>query len=438
MKINNKYIQHLLNLIWIFTLLLMIFTRSFVGIRFLGFRIGELLVGFGLFLIISFGMLSYFSKKSFSSLFPWKYFLIVILSFVITLIYSEGNPFSLYTYKSSSYLWMIGYFFIGYLTFTNLKFTNFHFYSLCITPIVIYFINSGNYPNFIIDFFKKYSDKFQFTKGSDVLIALIFSSLILKGKFKNEFNYLTYINIISFTTLPLFLTLSRASFFAGCLFIVSLNVSFLFIIKENKKKFTILFILSMILFILSAIRLAAIPDIDLRSEEPVILQVVGDSISEVADRKSTFKFLGFYACEDRICAEDNTLDWRFDIWNDLVRDQISKNKLFLGFGFNEIFEIMKDPQAPGRLGREGLNEHVHNHLFTIVGRMGLIGFFVYLLFQYKLINQFGFNFITFLFPLFLVSMIDTTMESVQFPYLLYFLISYRKAYFNNEIGTSYK
>ena len=99
---------------------------------------------------------------------------------------------------------------------------------------------------------------------------------------------------------------------------------------------------------------------------------------------------------------------------------------------------MKDPKAPGRLGREGLNEHVHNHLFTIVGRMGLIGFFVYLLFQYKLINQFGFNFITFLFPLFLVSMIDTTMESVQFPYLLYFLISYRKAYFNNEIGTSYK
>ncbi|MDC3404832.1 O-antigen ligase family protein, partial [Acidimicrobiia bacterium] len=237
--------------------------------------------------------------------------------------------------------------------------------------------------------------------------------------------------IISFITLPLFLTLSRASFFAGTFFIITLNSNFLQVIKQNKKKFFILFLLSIILFVLSAIRLAAIPDIDLRSEEPVVIQVVGGSISEVAERKSTFQFLGFYACEDRICSKDNTLDWRFDIWNDLVRDQISKNKLLLGFGFNEIFEIMKDPQAPGRLGREGLNEHVHNHFFTIIGRMGVIGLFVYILFQYKLIKLFDFNFIIFFVPLVLVSMIDTTMESVQFPFLLYFLISYRRANFDN-------
>jgi len=389
------------------------------------------MVGFGLFLIVSYGILSYLSKNSFSSLFPWKYFLIVLVSFITTLINSQGNLFSLYTFKTSSYLWMIGYFFIGYLTFVNLKFTNFHFYSLCTIPIVIFIINSGNYPNFVIDFFKRYSDKFQFTKGSDVLMALIFCALMLKGKFKNEFNYLTYVNIISFITLPLFLTLSRASFFAGTFFIITLNSNFLQVIKQNKKKFFILFLLSIILFVLSAIRLAAIPDIDLRSEEPVVIQVVGGSISEVAERKSTFQFLGFYACEDRICSKDNTLDWRFDIWNDLVRDQISKNKLLLGFGFNEIFEIMKDPQAPGRLGREGLNEHVHNHFFTIIGRMGVIGLFVYILFQYKLIKLFDFNFIIFFVPLVLVSMIDTTMESVQFPFLLYFLISYRRANFDN-------
>ena len=47
-------------------------------------------------------------------------------------------------------------------------------------------------------------------------------------------------------------------------------------------------------------------------------------------------------------------------------------------GFNEIFEVMKDPNAPGRLGRDGLNEHVHNHLFTIIGRMGIIGLISYL------------------------------------------------------------
>ena len=224
MLVNNKYLQYLLNLIWVLTLLLMIFTRSFVGISFFGFRIGELMVGLGLFLVAILSIVSFLSKKSFTYKFPWKYFLLVMVSFAVTLFYTKGNLFSLYTYKTSSYLWMIGYYFIGYLTFNNLKFTKFHFYSLCTAPIVIYFINSGNYPNFIIDFFKSYSDKFQFTKGSDVLMALIFCTLVLKGKFKNEFNYLTYVNIVSITTIPLFLTLSRASFFSGTFFIISLNI----------------------------------------------------------------------------------------------------------------------------------------------------------------------------------------------------------------------
>ena len=85
---------------------------------------------------------------------------------------------------------------------------------------------------------------------------------------------------------------------------------------------------------------------------------------------------------------------------------------------------MKDPTAPGRLGREGLNEHVHNHLFTVLGRMGLIGLFIYFVFQFNLLKLINskelFIFFT---PLFLVSLMDTTMESVQFPLLYYVLIS---------------
>ena len=93
------------------------------------------------------------------------------------------------------------------------------------------------------------------------------------------------------------------------------------------------------------------------------VQVVSGSVSEVAQRKILFSFLGFIY-EARICAKDNTSD-QIDISFDRVHDQ-SKNKLLFGFGFNEIFEVMKDPQAPGRLGRDGLNEHVHNHIFTII------------------------------------------------------------------------
>ena len=84
---------------------------------------------------------------------------------------------------------------------------------------------------------------------------------------------------------------------------------------------------------------------------------------------------------------------------------------------------MKDPNAPGRLGRDGLNENVHNYIVTIIGRMGLLGLVSYLLFQFKLIVPMKQNIYIFLLPLFLVSSFDTTMESVQFPLLYYFLIS---------------
>ena len=81
---------------------------------------------------------------------------------------------------------------------------------------------------------------------------------------------------------------------------------------------------------------------------------------------------------------------------------------------------MKDPNAPGRLGRDGLNENVHNHIFTIIGRMGLIGLVSYCFPSIARHSKKGFVFIL---PLFLVSSFDTTMESVQFP-LLCFLISF--------------
>ena len=81
---------------------------------------------------------------------------------------------------------------------------------------------------------------------------------------------------------------------------------------------------------------------------------------------------------------------------------------------------MKDPNKPGRLGRDGLNENVHNHLFTLFGRMGIIGLLAYVLFQYNLISRLKENVFIYLIPLFLVSSFDTTMESIQFPFLYYF------------------
>ena len=423
---NKLSVKIISNFIFFATILIIIFTRSFVGLKIFGYRLGELMAGFGLFATIIF--ITYilaFQNKKFK-FFPTSSYIVLISIFLLTVFISSGNFLNLYTYKSSSFLWMIGYVFIGYLFFEIITFNKFHIIVLSFTPLIIYVLNSGNYPNIVIDFFKKYSDKFQFTKGSDVLMALLFCLFLLNGKFKKDMTYINFTNLLSFLLLPLFLTLSRASFFSCLIFIILINLNFKKVILNNRKKYLTYLFISFLLFLISSIRLAALPEIELRSEEPVIVKVVQDSVSEVAQRKNTFQFLGFYMCEDRICAKDNTLDWRLDIWNDLVKDQINKQKILFGFGFNEMFEIMKDPQAPGRLGREGLNEHVHNHIFTVLGRMGLLGLAAYILFQVKLIGRLDLEFLIFFIPLFLLSMIDTTMESIQFPYLYYFLISYFK------------
>ncbi len=424
-NIKNKYLFDKLfnNLVFFLILMTMIFTRSLMGIKIFGFRLGELIVGFGLVLLILFVILNVI-KKFKLNFFPYEYFYLVLFSFTFSLLINNGNILSLYTFKSSSFLWMIGYVFFAFYFFDRFKFSKYHIFCIGIAPVIIYVFNSGNYPNFIMYFFQQYGDKFQFIKGSDVLMAFIFSVFILKDKIQNQNYFLIYVNVVGAALLPLFLTLSRASFFSSFIFILFFNLSMRNTIKSNLKNFSVLVLAFIGIFILSSIRLASLPEFMMNSSEPQVVEVIQESVSEVVERKNTNQFLGFYFCEGRLCSKDNTLDWRLDIWFDLVSDQIDKNKLLQGFGFNEIFEVMKDPNAPGRLGRDGLNEHVHNHLFTLIGRMGIIGVFTYFLFLYKLLNKMRINIFIYLLPLFLVSSFDTTMESIQFPLLFYFLVSY--------------
>ena len=123
---------------------------------------------------------------------------------------------------------MIGYIFVGYYFFKKIELGKIHIYVLSLIPYIIYLFNSGNYPNIFMEFFYTYSDKFQFTKGSDVLMAYVFCLFILKDSLSNE-RYLLYLNLTGALLLPMFLTLSRASFFSGFLFLSN----FKFIIKKN-------------------------------------------------------------------------------------------------------------------------------------------------------------------------------------------------------------
>ena len=51
--------------------------------------------------------------------------------------------------------------------------------------------------------------------------------------------------------------------------------------------------------------------------------------------------------EDNVLkSTDGTLNWRLDIWQDLLSDMNISNKNLFGFGYNEILSVMTDPSEP--------------------------------------------------------------------------------------------
>ena len=90
--------------------------------------------------------------------------------------------------------------------------------------------------------------------------------------------------------------------------------------------------------------------------------------------------------------------------------------------------IMTDPSAPGRLGRDGLNEHVHSYIFNILARGGILQLIIFIAFHfsflliwYKKFNNF--QILLFMVPIFINSITDMNMEGVQFPFSLLFFFS---------------
>ena len=90
---------------------------------------------------------------------------------------------------------------------------------------------------------------------------------------------------------------------------------------------------------------------------------------------------------------------------------------------------MLDPTAPGRLGRDGMNEHVHNYFVNILARGGVLQLILFLSFHLSLIlywkNKNGnYLILMFVLPSFIVSFLDITMEGVQYPLTYYFFLYY--------------
>ena len=134
-------------------------------------------------------------------------------------------------------------------------------------------------------------------------------------------------------------------------------------IRNNKTRVIIYLLISSIFFSFSALRIDRVELARPTVEEIIKIanpSNIGDSITSLAQEKETVTVIfSFYMHYGRLESTDPTANWRLDIWQDLYHYMNDENIVMTGHGYKSIFPIMLDPSAPGRLGRDGLNENVH-------------------------------------------------------------------------------
>jgi len=423
MKIKTNKKSTLFTIL-VFYFLVAYFNRSFVGIMIFGFRLGEFIVLFGLLLSLFFFISGNIGFKNNKILLFYR---LIILSFLISLFLNNGSFVSIYTYKSSSYIWMVSYIFLGKYFSQHKLIPSSSYLVLGLLPLLSYIFSTGNYPNFIIDFFNQFSDKFQFTKASDSFHLILIVCLLISFYINKVFYKLLFIYTISFLFLPLLLYQSRGSFVGIILFLLLESFYFRKYIVKNLKSYLLILLISAIALIFTLYRVSDIDFFEF-TEEPV--QNITTTSSQIIENKDTLETLfSFYYLDGRIFSTDSTTNWRLDIWQDVIEDLNLKGKNLIGYGYNEVIPIMLDGSAPGRLGRDGMNEHVHNYFFTIISRGGYVQLIFFLCFYFYLIKEWYSNsknlrIFSYLVPVFFVSFLDISMDGVHFPLIFFLTLGY--------------
>ena len=161
MKINNSKYLEIVTLVLL--IMLMVFSRSLTGLYLFGFRLGELIIGFGIFLSIFLVFNFFINKKNIHKLLN-KYYLVLLMLFLLSFFVNRGDLNSLYSFKSSSYIWTVSFIFLGIYLSNVLQNKNLQYIIVSI-PIVIYILGTIHYPIYLQNFFITNSDKFASSKN---------------------------------------------------------------------------------------------------------------------------------------------------------------------------------------------------------------------------------------------------------------------------------
>ena len=422
--------KHVIKLIESLTFLMMFsllfFGRSFSGVYFFGYRLGEFIVLLGLILYIVFLLFFKIIKNS-DLKNIYIIHTILIFLFILSLALSKENLTNTYIFRASLFIWVVSFFYFGRTIETKFENNIKYIYLLNAAIFLNYIFTVVYFPSKFVEFFQNYSDKFDFNKAhmtvAFYVIVTFANYLFSKINFGTKIYNLILFSMISGLYFPIFIFKSRGAFLSALIY----ALYYLYLVKneifENKKIIIILFILFFALFFISSY---FVSDSNIQEEAGITV------VTEIFQNKDTSAtFLSLYVQDSRLFSTDGNINWRLQIWQDVFSQAYKNNWLIFGFGYQDIIPAMNNPD---RSGYDGTNENVHNFLVNIFARGGLASLSLYLLLIYYIFksSKSKNSFILYVIPFILVSLFDASMENPHFPALFYFFMGYFLKTINNN------
>ena len=391
-----------------------------MGIYVFQFRLGEYIVALGLFFLFVVLFLYPKYKNVFGNNLINSYLLVVFL-FFINLIIDFSSPISTYIFKSSSYIWYISYFFLGYIVFSEVHIKIEYLYFLYFALFLAYFFNTIYYPEMLKKLFLDYSDKFQFSKASEVSIFYICITYFSNRLFSEKKLFDLFV-ISSSLILPLVIFKSRSAAFAVILYFLNEIWQNRNKVEKNLKRNLILVLIFIILFSFTSHNLVDnIYTID--ETEQAIAGVFKHKYvySNTYDKELPL----FYISQNRIFSADGNLNWRLQLWQDGINSIVDEKKLLMGFGYKEMIPVFDDLNF-SQLDKT--NDNAHNFFINVFLSGGLIALFgIFLFFYFVLkktyVSHQTSSLFSFIFPLLFISMFDGSMENPYFGMMFYLFLS---------------
>jgi len=432
----QKYINYLSIPFFTYIVLITIFGRTFNGLYIGGFRLGELVVG--LAIVMTFLSILTFKKQHINKSFLYL-FIGLLLSFFVSAIFSNSNFTETYTYKSSSIIWTTSFIFFGGLIFKS-KFTDSFIKYLFIFSPLTYIFTIVFFPNPLWNFFKLYSDKFDYLKSSDILLTYILLNFLTKRNIESKKITLTFFLLSSALIAPLLSFMSRGAFLAFLIYFISEVFLIRKLVLKNKLKFLFTLILATLIFALSTIIITT--DIDFEflnfGKKIEIVEdqnVLASGRAEVVARQLPIVFvereffgttLSIFYQDGRFYSTEVTANWRLQLWQDVIEDVVNKGRLFIGYGYSEIIPAMTDPLNNGN---DSTNENLHNYFVQVFARGGLLQLIIVILIIFTYISIWvkqknNYKILQFVIPIIVVSVFDPTLETVRFPLIYYSFLGY--------------